>query len=66
MGSFDEDGVGAAVVSSDANSFVQKSMKMFDTNSFVVATSSDMDFDVEDRTNFVEETFESAAVVDRK
>jgi hypothetical protein len=65
MGGFDEDGVCATVVGCNTNSFVQKSMEMFDTNGFVVASSSDMDFNVEDRTNFLEKAFESAAIVDR-
>ena len=65
MRGFDKDGVCAAVVSGNTDSFVQESMKVFDTNRFVVAASSDMDFDVEYRTNFLEEAFESAAVVDR-
>ena len=65
MGGFNENGVPATVVSSNADSFVKESVKMFDTNSFVVAASSDMDFDIEKRTNFLKEALERAAIVDR-
>jgi hypothetical protein len=62
--SFDEDSVGAAIIGSDAHGFVKEAMKMFDANSFVVAASSHMNVNVEDGADFVEETFESAAVID--
>ena len=44
--------------------FVKETMKMFDANSFVVAASSHMNVNVEDRVDFLEEAFESAAVID--
>jgi hypothetical protein len=47
--SFDKDSVGAMIVGSDAHGFVKEAMKMFDANSFVVAASSDMNVNVEDR-----------------
>ena len=62
---FDENGIGAAIIGGNGNSFVQKAMEFLDTNSFVVAASSNMDFDIEKRTNFLKEALERAAVVDR-
>ena len=62
---FDENGVGAAIIGGNGNSFVQKAMEFLDTDSFMVAASSNMDFDVEKRTNFLKEALERAAVVDR-
>jgi hypothetical protein len=64
MGSFDEDGVSATIVAGNSNSFIQETVEMFNTNSFVVATSSDVDIDIENRADGFEEAFESAAVVD--
>ena len=37
---------------------------MFNADSFVVAASSDMEVDIQNRTDFLEEALESAAVVD--
>lgn len=62
---FDKNGIGAAIIGGNGNSFVQKAMEFLDTNSFMVAASSDMDFDIEKRTNFLKEALERAAVVDR-
>ncbi len=64
MGSFDKDGVGSAIVGGNGEGFVEETMEVFETNSLVVATSSDMEFDTEDCADFLEEAFESAAIVD--
>jgi hypothetical protein len=64
MGSFDEDGVGATIIGGDGNSFIQKPVEVFDANSLVIAASSDMNVDVQNRTDGLEEAFESAAVID--
>jgi len=64
MGGFDKNSVGTTVVGCDCNSFVQKSVKVFNTDGFVIAAGGDMDIDIEDVADFLEETFEGAAVVD--
>ena len=63
MGSFDEDSVSATIVGCDGDSFIQKAMKVLDTNSFVVATSGNMDGDVQNGTDGLEEALEGTAVV---
>jgi hypothetical protein len=63
MRSFNEDSVVATIVGSNAQGFVKKAMEMFDANSFIVAPSSDMNINVEDGADFLEETFEGAAVI---
>jgi hypothetical protein len=65
MGSLDEDSVGSTIVGGDGDSFVEKTMEVFDTDSFMIATSSNVNIDIEDGADFVKETFESTAVVDR-
>ena len=77
MSSFDEDGVGATIIGGNSDCFVEESMKVFDANgfikeavemfhadSFMVAASSNMEVDIQNCTDFLEEAFESAAVVD--
>jgi hypothetical protein len=61
--SFNEDSVGATIVGSDAPGFIEKAMEVFDANSFVVASNSDTNINVEDGADFLEETFESAAAI---
>ena len=64
MGSLDEDCVGSSIVGGDGDCFVQETMEVFDADSLVIATSGDMNINVEDRANSLEEAFESTAVVD--
>jgi hypothetical protein len=64
VSSLDEDCVGASIIGGDGNCVVQESVEVFDANSFVVATSCDMNINVEDGANSLEEAFESAAVID--
>ena len=59
-----KDGVGATLVGSDGNVFVEEVVEALDTSSSVVATSSNMKFDTKERTKFFEEAFEGAAMVD--
>jgi hypothetical protein len=64
VGSLDEDSVSATVVSGDSDSFVQETMKVLNTDGFVVATGSNMDAHVQNRTDGFKQTLEGAAVVD--
>jgi hypothetical protein len=63
MGGFDENIVGTTIVASNGDSFVQEPVKMFDTNCFVVAASSNMDVDVQDGADFLETAFEGATII---
>ena len=65
MGSFDKDSVGATIDSCNGNSFVHILVEVFNTNGLVIATGSNMEFDMENCADFLEETFEGAAVVDQ-
>jgi hypothetical protein len=65
VGSLDEDSVGATVVSGNSDSFIQETMKVLNTDGFVVATGSNMDAYIQNRTDRLEQTLEgSTAVVD--
>jgi hypothetical protein len=64
VGSFDEDCVGTTIVAGNSNSFVEEAVEVLDADSLVIATSSNMEIDIEDRADFFEETFEGATVVD--
>jgi hypothetical protein len=64
VGSLDEDSVSATVVSGNSDSFIQETMKVFDTDGFVIATSSDVDAYIQNRTDRLEQAFEGTAVVD--
>jgi hypothetical protein len=44
--------------------FSQQAKDLFDANSLVVATSGDMNINMEDGANGLEEAFESTAVID--
>ena len=63
MSGFNKDGVSAAIIGSDGNGVVKESMKVLDSDGFVIAASSDMKIDVQNRANLFEEACESAAVV---
>jgi hypothetical protein len=60
---FDKDGIGAMVIGGNGNSFIQKLMGVFNTDSFVVAFGSNVEGDVKEKADGFEKTFESAAVV---
>ena len=64
VGGFHENGIGATIVGSDGNSFIEEAMKMLDADGLVIAASGDMKIDVENSTDFFEETFEGTAVID--
>ena len=64
VGGFHENGIGATIVGSDGDSFIEEAMKMLDADSLVIAASGDMKIDIEDAADFFEETFEGTAVVD--
>jgi hypothetical protein len=63
MGSFDEDFISAAVVGGDGNSFVKEAMEFLDVDSFMVATSGNMDVNAEHRADSLEKPFEGAAIM---
>ena len=63
MSGFNKDGVSAAIIGSDGNGVVKESMKVLDSDGFVIAASSNMEIDIEDRADFLEKAFEGAAVV---
>jgi hypothetical protein len=64
MHSFDKDFmVGAAIVSGNGNSFVEKAMRFFHTNGFMVAFSCYMEGNAKERADCFEHAFEWAAVV---
>jgi hypothetical protein len=61
---FDKDGIGATVIGSNGDSFIQKPMELFDADSFMVAFGDDVEGDVKEKTDSLKKTFECAAVVD--
>ena len=63
-GSFDENGVSAAFVGNNGDSFIEELVEVFDTNGFVVAVGGDMNVDVQKGADGLEKAFECAAVVD--
>jgi hypothetical protein len=66
MGSLDKHSVSAAIIGRDADSFIQKAMEVFNTNSFVVTTGSHMDINMQKGADSLEDTFEGAAVVNNE
>ena len=64
MGGFDKKFVSTAVVCSDGYCLVMEAGKVFNTHSLVVTASGNMDVNIENGTDHVEETLESAAVID--
>jgi len=64
MGGFDENSVSSTVIGSDGDGFIEEAMEVFDTDSFVVAASGNMDIDIQNGADGLEETFEGTAVVD--
>jgi hypothetical protein len=64
MSSFGKDGVGATIVGGDGNDFAKEPVKVFNANSLVVAVSSDMNINIQNRANRLEKAFESTAVID--
>jgi hypothetical protein len=64
VGSLDEDSVKATVVSGNSDSFVQETMKVLNTDGFVIATGSNMDAYIQNRTDRLEQTLKGTAVID--
>ena len=61
---FDKNRVRAAIVGSDhSNSFIKESVEVFNSNSFVIAASSNMKVNGKSSTDSLEESFKSAAVI---
>ena len=57
---FDKNRVGAAIIGSNSNSFIEESVEMFNSNSFVIAESSDMKVNGKSSADSLEESFKSA------
>jgi hypothetical protein len=65
VGSLGKDSVGATVISGDGDSFITKeAMKVFHTNGLVIATSSNMDADIQDGADRLKQAFEGTAIID--
>jgi hypothetical protein len=64
VGGVDKDDVGASIIGSDSESFIKKTVKVFDRNGFVVAPGSDVDVDMENIADGLEQTLQGAAIVD--
>ena len=62
--SFSKNGIGAAIIDSNSNSFIEESVEVFNSDSFVIAVSSDVEVNGKSSANSLEESFNSAAVVD--
>jgi hypothetical protein len=62
--SFNKNRVSATIFGSDSNSFIEESLQVFNSDSFVVAASSDMKVNGKSSANSLEESFKSAAVID--
>jgi hypothetical protein len=64
VGSFNENGIGATVVGSDSNSFVEESVEALYANGFVITASGHVNIDTQDVADGGEKAFEIAAVID--
>ena len=63
--SFNKNGVSAAIIGSNSNSSIAESVEVFNSDSFVIASSSDVEqVNEKSSTNSLEESFKSAAMVD--
>jgi hypothetical protein len=60
---FDKNRVSAVIVGSNSNSSIEESVEVFNSDSFVVAASSDMKVNGKSSIDSLEESFESAAVI---
>jgi hypothetical protein len=60
---FDKNRVSAAIVGSDSNSFIEESVEVFNSDSFVIAASSDMKVNGKSSPDSLEESFKSATVI---
>ena len=60
---FDKNRVGATIIGSDSNSFIEESVEVFNSDSCVVAASSDMKVNGKSGADSLEESFKSAAVL---
>jgi hypothetical protein len=63
MGSSEEDGVGAMIIGSNGNGFVQETVEVFNANGFAIAASSDMTVNLQNRASdlLFKKAFENAA-----
>ena len=62
--SFNKNGISAAIIGSkNSNSLIEESVEVFDSDSFVIAASSDLEVNGKSGTNSLKESFKSASVV---
>jgi hypothetical protein len=64
VSSLDKNSVGALVIGGNGNSLVEKMVEVFDSNSFMIPTSSDIDINVEKGTDGLKEALEGASIID--
>jgi hypothetical protein len=62
--SFNKNGISDAIIGSNSNSFIEESVEVFNSDNFVIASSSDVEVNGKSSANSLEESFKSAAVVD--
>lgn len=60
---FDKDSVGATVISCNGDGLVEEAVEMLDTCGFVIATSGNVNHDVQNGADRLEETIESSAII---
>jgi hypothetical protein len=63
VSSFHKHSVSATVIGGNSDGFIQKPVKVFNADGFVIPFSGTMKGNVEEETHFLEETLKSAAVV---
>jgi hypothetical protein len=64
VGGLYKDNVGAAIVGCNSDGFVKEAVEMLDGNSFVIASSSDVDVDMQNLADGLKEALKSTAIVD--
>ena len=64
ISSFNKNRISATIIGGNSNSFIEESVEVFNSDSFVIAVSSDVEVNGKNSTNNLEESFKSAAVVD--
>jgi hypothetical protein len=64
VSSFHKHSVSATVIGCNSNGFIQKLVKMFDADGFVISFCCEVKSNVEEEANLLEETLEDTAIVD--
>jgi hypothetical protein len=63
VGGFDKNSVGATIIGGNGDSFIQKPMKVFNADCFVVAFGGYVEGNVEEEADGFKEAFESTAII---